>query len=280
MRWTSASSMSCALAGRSWASWWRAGSSAPSSSRPSQVARCGGSRSWRRSLRTRTPPRRVPRSRHEAGGRHRHRCSDPCGSWGSRTMGRRAGESLGGAGYRPLRREPVQLTHRRPGRRLRGRGSPRPPPRASPGSVQPVQRRGIAHGGGGSGAGPRQWARGSRPFDTARDGFVMAEGAAILVLEEREAALRRGAAPIAELVGFGASNDAYHLTAPLPSGEAAAAAITAALRDAAAEPEEIGYVNAHGSSTQLNEIAEAKALHLALGEWARTVPVSGTKGLY
>jgi 3-oxoacyl-[acyl-carrier-protein] synthase II len=120
----------------------------------------------------------------------------------------------------------------------------------------------------------------SRPFDTARDGFVMAEGAAILVLEEREAALRRGAAPIAELVGFGASNDAYHLTAPLPSGEAAAAAITAALRDAAAEPEEIGYVNAHGSSTQLNEIAEAKALHLALGEWARTVPVSGTKGLY
>jgi 3-oxoacyl-[acyl-carrier-protein] synthase II len=82
------------------------------------------------------------------------------------------------------------------------------------------------------------------------------------------------------VAGFGASTDAYHLTAPLPSGEAAAAAITTALADAGVAPGEIGYVNAHASSTQLNELAEAKALHLALGDNARSVPVSGTKGLF
>jgi 3-oxoacyl-[acyl-carrier-protein] synthase II len=82
------------------------------------------------------------------------------------------------------------------------------------------------------------------------------------------------------VAGFGASTDAYHLTAPLPSGEAAAAAITIALADAAVRAEEIGYVNAHASSTELNELAESKALHLALGAHAASVPVSGTKGLY
>ena len=82
------------------------------------------------------------------------------------------------------------------------------------------------------------------------------------------------------MAGFGASTDAYHLTAPLPSGEAAAAAVRTALADAGLAAEEIGYVNAHASSTQLNELAEAKALHLALGPHAATVPVSGTKGLY
>jgi 3-oxoacyl-[acyl-carrier-protein] synthase II len=120
----------------------------------------------------------------------------------------------------------------------------------------------------------------SRPFDRDRDGFVMAEGSAVLVLEAWEAAQARGATILGELAGFGASTDAYHLTAPLPSGEAAAAAITTALADAGLTPAEIGYVNAHASSTVLNELAEAKALHLALGDSASSVPVSGTKGLY
>lgn len=121
----------------------------------------------------------------------------------------------------------------------------------------------------------------SRPFDAGRDGFVMGEGAAILVLEAWEAAERRGAPIIGELLGFGASTDAHHLTAPLPSGEAAAAAISTALGDAGRDPAEVGYVNAHASSTPLNELAESRALHRALGvEHARHVPVSGTKGLY
>ena len=120
----------------------------------------------------------------------------------------------------------------------------------------------------------------SRPFDVGRDGFVMSEAACVLVIEEAEAAQRRGATIIAEVAGYGASTDAYHLTAPLPSGKAAAQAIGTALSDAQLQPEAIGYVNAHASSTQLNELAEAKALHLALGAHAATVPVSGTKGLY
>jgi 3-oxoacyl-[acyl-carrier-protein] synthase II len=122
--------------------------------------------------------------------------------------------------------------------------------------------------------------RASRPFDAERDGFVMAEGAAVLVLEPMEAAERRGAAILAEVAGFGASTDAYHITAPLPSGEVAARAVMTALADAQLPPDAIGYVNAHASSTQLNELAEARALHLALGPLAAQVPVSGTKGLY
>ena len=120
----------------------------------------------------------------------------------------------------------------------------------------------------------------SRPFDVDRDGFVMGEGSAVLVLEAWEHAEARGAPILGEVVGFGASTDAYHLTAPLPSGEAAAAAVTTALADAGVNADEIGYVNAHASSTPLNEVAEARALHLALGASAATVPVSGTKGLY
>jgi 3-oxoacyl-[acyl-carrier-protein] synthase II len=120
----------------------------------------------------------------------------------------------------------------------------------------------------------------SRPFDADRDGFVMSEASAVLVLEAWESAERRGATILGEIAGFGASTDAYHLTAPLPSGETAAAAITTALLDAGLAPAEIGYVNAHASGTQLNELAEAKALHLALGATASSVPVSGTKGLY
>ena len=120
----------------------------------------------------------------------------------------------------------------------------------------------------------------SRPFDVDRDGFVMGEGAAMLVLEEREAARRRGARPIAEVLGFGASNDAYHMTAPRPDGRDAARAITAALADARVDAGSIGYVNAHASSTQMNEPAEARAILRALGRGGARVPVSGTKGLY
>lgn len=120
----------------------------------------------------------------------------------------------------------------------------------------------------------------SRPFDVGRDGFVMGEGSAILALEERDSAIRRDAPILGELLGFGSSNDAYHMTAPRPDGREAARAISVALADAALEPDSIGYVNAHASSTPLNELAEARALNLALGASGATVPVSGTKGLY
>jgi len=120
----------------------------------------------------------------------------------------------------------------------------------------------------------------SRPFDRDRDGFVMGESAAILVLEELEAARGRGATPIAEVLGFGASNDAYHMTAPRPDGRDAARAIREALADAGLEPQRIGYVNAHGSSTTLNEPAEARAIRTAFGDHADGIAVSGTKGLY
>jgi len=120
----------------------------------------------------------------------------------------------------------------------------------------------------------------SRPFDRERDGFVMGEGAAVLVLEERRHAERRGAAIRAELLGYGSTNDAFHMTAPRPDGRESGRAMQLALRDADLPPEAIGYVNAHASGTPLNERAEAKALHLALGSHARAVPVSGTKGLY
>jgi 3-oxoacyl-[acyl-carrier-protein] synthase II len=120
----------------------------------------------------------------------------------------------------------------------------------------------------------------SRPFDLGRDGFVMGEAAAVLVLEEREAALRRGAHAVAEVLGFGATNDAYHMTAPRPDGREAARAISSALADAILPPEAVGYVNAHASSTPLNEAAEARAIRAALGPHGARVPVSGTKGLY
>jgi 3-oxoacyl-[acyl-carrier-protein] synthase II len=122
--------------------------------------------------------------------------------------------------------------------------------------------------------------RASRPFDRDRDGFVMGEGAAVLALEERERAIRRGARIVAEIVGFGASNDAYHMTAPRPDGRDAARAIRAALADGEIAPERIGYLNAHGSSTPLNEPAEARAIRAAFGNLADRILVSGTKGLY
>jgi 3-oxoacyl-[acyl-carrier-protein] synthase II len=117
----------------------------------------------------------------------------------------------------------------------------------------------------------------SRPFDARRDGFVMAEGAGVLVLEDAELAQARGANVIGEVLGYCATADAHHLTAPDPTGEAAALAISRALADADLSPEELDYINAHGTSTPLNDRSETEALKLALGEHARHVPVSSTK---
>ena len=117
----------------------------------------------------------------------------------------------------------------------------------------------------------------SRPFDARRDGFVMGEGAGVLVLENGDAAQARGARVLAVLRGYGATADAHHVTAPHPTGEGAAAAIARALEDAGVQPSEIVYVNAHGTSTPLNDRAETTALKTALGEYAKTIPVSSTK---
>ena len=117
----------------------------------------------------------------------------------------------------------------------------------------------------------------SRPFDARRDGFVMGEGAGMLVLEELEAARARGATILGEVIGYGSTSDAFHLTAPEPSGRPASKAISLALADAGVTPEGVDYVNAHGTSTQLNDAAETAALKLALGERAADIPVSSTK---
>ncbi|MEJ7838411.1 MAG: beta-ketoacyl-ACP synthase II [Thermomicrobiales bacterium] len=120
----------------------------------------------------------------------------------------------------------------------------------------------------------------SRPFDSGRDGFVIAEGGTVLVLESFEHALARDAQTYAELVGYGTTSDAFHMTAPHPDGTHAARAMSAAIESAGLQPEDIGYVNAHGSSTVLNDSTECKAIRLALGNHAEKIPVSGTKGLH
>jgi 3-oxoacyl-[acyl-carrier-protein] synthase II len=120
----------------------------------------------------------------------------------------------------------------------------------------------------------------ARPFDARRDGFVMGEGAALLVLEDAEAAERRGATPYAELRGYGATSDAHHMVQPRADGREAARAASIALADASTEPDEIDYVNAHATSTPIGDVAEARAIVTALGERAATVAVSGTKALY
>jgi len=122
--------------------------------------------------------------------------------------------------------------------------------------------------------------RASRPFDTGRDGFVMGEGAAVLVLEERGRALARGAPIYAEVCGYGLTNDAYHMTAPRPDGRQAARAMQLALRDARLAPSEIGYINAHGSSTPLNDPTETASIKQVFGEHAYRLALSGTKGYY
>ena len=120
----------------------------------------------------------------------------------------------------------------------------------------------------------------SRPFDARRDGFVMAEGAAVLVLEEMGRALKRDARVYAEIAGFGTTNDAFHMTAPEPHGRDAARAMRLAIRDAGLTPEEIELVNAHGSSTVLNDRTETLAIKGVFGDRAHRIPVSGTKGLH
>ena len=117
----------------------------------------------------------------------------------------------------------------------------------------------------------------SRPFDARRDGFVMGEGAAVLVLERSDLASARGARVLGTIRGYGSTSDAYHLTAPREDGQGQADAMTAALTDAGVAAEEVDYVNAHGTSTPLNDRAETRAIKLALGERAFQIPVSSTK---
>jgi 3-oxoacyl-[acyl-carrier-protein] synthase II len=117
----------------------------------------------------------------------------------------------------------------------------------------------------------------SRPFDARRDGFVMGEGAGMLVLEDEESARERGATILGEVAGYGSTTDAHHLTAPEPTGGPASRAIELAIRDAGADVSQIDYINAHGTSTQLNDAAETAALKIALGAEAKRIPISSTK---
>ena len=119
----------------------------------------------------------------------------------------------------------------------------------------------------------------SQPFNRRRDGFVLAEGAAVLALESADHAAARGVRPLAELRGYAATSDSHHLTEPNPTGQSAAAAVTAALDAAGLSPSDVDYLNAHGTSTPLNDWHETKALKLALGEDAYRIPVSSTKSM-
>ena len=119
----------------------------------------------------------------------------------------------------------------------------------------------------------------SRPFDKQRDGFVMGEGGTILILEEYEHAKARGAKIYAEVAGYGASSDGYHLTAPNPDGVCGAKAMTIAMKDANVKPEQVTYYNAHGTSTHLNDSGETKMLHIAFGEAAEKLHISSTKSM-
>lgn len=120
--------------------------------------------------------------------------------------------------------------------------------------------------------------RASMPFDKERNGFVMGEGAGILVLEELEHAKKRGARIYAEIVGFGATTDAYHITSPCPDGECGAKAMIRAMQDAKIEAKDVDYINAHGTSTHLNDLTETMAIKTALGDESKNVMVSSTKG--
>ena len=119
----------------------------------------------------------------------------------------------------------------------------------------------------------------SRPFDAERDGFVLSEGAGFVVLEELEHAKKRGVHIYCELAGYGATDDAYHITSPVPGGEGGAMAMKLAIEDASLTPEDITYINAHGTSTLYNDKFETEAIKKVFGEAAKTVAVSSTKSM-
>jgi len=119
----------------------------------------------------------------------------------------------------------------------------------------------------------------SRPWDSARDGFVIGEGAGILILEELDLARRRGARIIAEIVGYGMSGDAYHITAPAENGDGAYRVMLNTLKDASVEPQQVGYINAHGTSTDMGDRLETVAIKRAFGDYAYKLPVSSTKSM-
>ncbi|MEO6025264.1 MAG: beta-ketoacyl-ACP synthase II [Candidatus Binatia bacterium] len=121
--------------------------------------------------------------------------------------------------------------------------------------------------------------RASRPFDRLRDGFVVAEGAGILVLEALDHAIARGATPLAEVIGYGAGADAFHITAPAPGGVGPMRCMQQTLADAGLEPTEVGYINAHGTATQYNDASESEAIHKVFGEHAAKIAVSSTKSM-